>query len=521
MEVFVENIMSIQNKLIISLKNNFKNNAIYTYDKYYSYEELYSVAVNISNTLLNINYEKQAVIIMGMRSFYTHAAICGIIMAGSYYTPLNNTFPYERNINIIKHSKAKIIYLDYEDFSTYEDIINNINGYNIICPNEHIEFLSNKFKNHKFYSKAGSKEAIKVEDNDACYMLFTSGSTGEPKGIKLSQFNLESCINAFTKRNNVTNKSRFMQMNDLTFDLSIHSIFLAFLYGGCLYIPDSSEKLNPNNFINNHEINSILMVPSSLTLMIRFKLLKQNILPTLKYVSFCGEALPFDKALLMAKACPNAKLENLYGPTEATIACTYFEFNKDTEELAEYCGSMPIGKANDGMEVFIVDSDLNIINNEATGQLVLSGNQLAKGYLNNIEQTKEKFIKINGKDCYLTGDLCRYVDNQLVFLGRNDAQVQIRGYRVELYEIENIISKIDGVLSNAVIPCPVTNSTYEYLTAFITMKECNDNWEVNIKNKISSLLPDYMVPKKYIILDNMPLNSNGKIDRNKLKELIS
>lgn len=512
--------MNIQKYLIFSMEKYGSNNCLHTNKTYYTYKDLYKESQNISNIILNIEYKKHPVIVMGTKSFYTHSAICGIIISGSYYTPLNQTFPKERNISIINNSQSKIIYLDYTDFENYEEILKSIDNYNIICPNEHIKYLSDTFPNHTFKSESEVMDIINVEDNNTCYMLFTSGSTGQPKGIQLSHYNLYSYITAFNKRNNVTSSARLMQMNDLTFDLSIHSIFLSFLSGGCLYIPEVGNKLNPIGFINEHSINHILMVPSSLTLMAKLRLLKENSMPSLKYVSFCGEALPFNKAILMAKACPNAKLENLYGPTEATIACTYFEFNKDIVELEEYCGSMPIGCAYDGMEAFIVDDNNNVINDERTGQLVLSGNQLAKGYINNMEQTKSKFIKINNKDCYLTGDLCRYVNNQLVFLGRNDSQVQIRGYRVELYEVENAVSKIQGILSNACIPIPVSSQTYEDITLFITADKTYKLDEITIKENLSKMIPNYMIPKNIIVLDNMPLNSNGKIDRNKLKEMV-
>ncbi len=512
--------MTIQTMLLDSLTSYTNNNVLHFNNKYYTYGNLYVSAVSISNTLLNINYEKQSIIVMGMKSFYTHAAICGIIISGSYYTPLNEIFPVNRNIEIVKQSGAKIIILDYKDFNLYEDILSRLENYHIICPEEHIEFLSNKFKNHKFYSNAESKEIIKVDGNDTCYMLFTSGSTGTPKGIKIAHKNVENYINAFRKRHNILSEHRFMQMNDLTFDISIHSILLSFSSGACLYIPDKITKLSPVKYINQYNITHLFIVPSLIRMMDKIRLLKDNNMPTLQYVAIAGETLLFSNAILFARSCPSAKLENLYGPTEAAIACTYFEFNKDTEELDEYCGSMPIGKANDGMEVFLVDDKLNIINNKRTGQLVLSGNQLAKGYINNIEQTKEKFIKINDKDCYLTGDLCRLVNGELVFLGRNDSQVQILGYRVEIYEIENVVSKVSEVTSNAVIPSPTNGITYEYLTLFVTLSEEKEGWEVRIKDNISRTLPEYMIPKKYILLENMPLNSNGKIDRNILKTMI-
>lgn len=509
----------VSEKILDTFKKYESNYGLYTYNKYYTYNNLSITSTKIAHTILHINNEKQPVIIVGSKSFYTHAAICGIIIAGSYYTPLNETFPLERNISIIKLSKAKILLLDYTDFSCYEDILNNIDGYNIICPEEHYDYLSAKFSNHTFYTdKVYDNSFLNVSKNDPVYMLFTSGSTGTPKGIKISHENLLNYCTVSKKRNNVDSTSKLLQMHDITFDYSVHNLFLSFLFGACLHVINKNTKINPFKYLNEHKITHAAFVPSSLLIMKKMRLLKENSLPFLKYICFCGETLPFDNAILIAEAAPNAKLENIYGPTEATIACTYFEFTKNTKELPEYAGSMPIGKAYDGMEVFLIDENLNIVNT-GIGQIVLSGRQLAKGYVNNETQTKEKFIKINNKDCYLTGDLGRWVNGELVFLGRNDAQVQIKGYRVELYEIENAISKIENIVSNAVIPTPVNSITYENLTAFITVKDDNiDTYQ--IKSILSQTLPDYMVPNTYIVLDNMPLNSNGKIDRNQLKNML-
>lgn len=510
--------MNIQKILFQSLNNFSENNALYIDDKYYTYSFLKQFSVKTAKSILNIENKKQSVIIMGSRSFYTYAGILGTIISGSYYTPLNETFPIERNINIIKISQAKTIVLDIEDFKNYETILDNLENYNIICLNGDINDLKKRFPKHNFDYKDNNLENIEVCDDDTIYMLFTSGSTGIPKGIKISHYNLYNYIKAFTKRNSITDNDRFIQMNDLTFDLSVHSLFLSILHGACLYIPSSSERINPVKFINDYSITNILMVPSSIAFMKKMRVLKDNSLMSVKYLSFCGETLPFDNAILMAKAAPNAKLENLYGPTEATIACTYFEFDKNTEELIEYSGSMPIGNAYDGMNVELFDNNLNKIIDNSIGQIVLSGKQLAKGYVNNEEQTKEKFVVIDNSLHYLTGDLGRKINGKIVFLGRNDAQVQIKGYRVEIFEIEHAISKINGIISNAVIPTPVGAVTYENTTAFIT---CNTNIDlIKIKEELSKKLPNYMVPNNIIILDNMPLNSNGKIDRNQLKKIL-
>lgn len=510
--------MNIQNTIIKSFNTNGCNNIFCINNTFYTYDYIKKISFQIAKFILSFSNTKQPVIIMGTRSFYTHAGILGTIIAGSYYTPLNETFPIERNINIIKISQAKTIILDTEDFKNYEPILDSLKGYNIICLNNNINDLKKCFPQHNFEYKNDIIENINVCDDDAVYMLFTSGSTGIPKGIKISHHNLYSYIQSFTKRNPVYSDDKFIQMNDLTFDLSAHSLFLSISFGACLYIPDSNEKINPIKFINQYGITHALMVPSSIVFMKKMRVLKENSLLSIKYLSFCGEALPFADAILMAKAAPNAKLENIYGPTEATIACTYFEFDKDTKELPVYSGSMPIGKAYDGMEVELYDENLNKITDDSIGQIVLSGKQLAKGYVNNEEQTKEKFVMIDNSLHYLTGDLGRIVNGELVFLGRNDAQVQIKGYRVEIFEIENAISKIDGIISNAVIPTPVGAVTYENTTAFLV---CNKDIDTNkIKDDLSKMLPNYMVPNKYIILDSMPLNSNGKIDRNQLKKLL-
>ena len=163
--------MTIQKDLVQIFKRYSTQNALYTYNTYYTYNQLYSAASNITNMILNISNEKQPVIIMGSKSFFTHVGIIGTVMAGSYYTPLNETFPIERNIDIIKISNAQSIVIDIDDFKNYENILDSIDDYNIICPEKDLEYITKRFPNHKVRCNGQSKQNIAAEENDAVYML--------------------------------------------------------------------------------------------------------------------------------------------------------------------------------------------------------------------------------------------------------------------------------------------------------------------------------------------------------------
>lgn len=521
--------MSIRKALALALKKFESNNALFTGNDFYSYGLLRAASSNIAGCLLSLKDKSNApVAVMGKGGFFTYSGICGTILSGCYYVPLNENFPVERNLGILQASGAKIIILDTDDFSGWEKIAGNIEGYDIITRSEHkkrlsIDYPSNRFNDYTEFNGLSDDFAYDESGDTFIYLLFTSGSTGKPKGIRISQDNLSGYAEAFCHRNIVDETYRLIQMNDLTFDLSAHSLFLSFLKGACLYVPDKIARINPVPFMNKHGITHSLLVPSVLTMMRKMRVLKElgggGILPCLKYAAFCGEALPFIDAKLFSHAAPNAKIENIYGPTEATIACTYFEFKRDTEEKEYTLGSVPIGVPNKDMETDILDDELRSVPKGETGELVLSGRQLSKGYLNDPVQTNEKFISYSGKTYYKTGDLCKMTDDGIVFLGRNDTQAQIKGYRVELYEIENALSRMDGCIDCAAIPTPAGAVNYSGLTVFILADK--GGADINdMKNRLKETLPFYMIPDNFILLDTFPVNSNGKTDRNALKKML-
>ena len=238
-------------------------------------------------------------------------------------------------------------------------------------------------------------------------------------------------------------------------------------------------------------------------------------LPHLKYSLFCGEALYKDVVCEWAKCVPNAIIENVYGPTEATIFCLTYPLN-NIEELEEYNSMLSIGKPMQGMEAIVVDENKNQITNGTKGELCLFGLQLTPGYLNN-ERNKESFFELNNKKYYKTGDIAFINDKgNFLYCGRVDHQVKIQGFRVELSEIEFHLRKITNDINLVVLAIGNQNGFNQLFAVFETEMQNMEHIIDDLKQKV----PAYMIPSEIHFVSSFPLNSNGKTDRNKLKELI-
>lgn len=353
-------------------------------------------------------------------------------------------------------------------------------------------------------------------------ILFTSGSTGIPKGVPLTRKNLFGFTENFLKLGyKITHNDKFLQMFDFTFDLSIFSYFIPLVYGASMH-PISSKGIklsNTFNIIMDNKVNVALVVPSFLSFLKPYY--EEIELPDLRYLFFCGEALSNDLTYQFSKCVPNARIVNFYGPTEATIFCTYYEWKKELMNSKHHNGAVSIGKAFPNMRTIILDDNNNIITQpNITGELCLAGNQLTPGYYKNDEKNKSSFIEIvidnKPERFYRTGDLAFYDhDGDIMFCGRKDFQVKIQGYRIELGEIEHSLRKLLNNPDVVVIAKNNQNDIIE-LHAFIKGNELNQS---ELKSMVAEVLPAYMIPSAFHFIDEFPLNNNGKIDRNKLKEM--
>jgi amino acid adenylation domain-containing protein len=356
-----------------------------------------------------------------------------------------------------------------------------------------------------------------VDDEELVYILFTSGTTGKPKGVPITRGNLAGFVAAFNAfQIDISENDRCLQMFELTFDLSVMSYFIPMLNGACIYtIPkDSIKYLCVYELLEEHKLTIALMVPSILqNLRPYFKEIK---LAHLRYNLFCGEALSLDVTDEWSRCLPNATILNVYGPTEDTIFCTHYTYSK-TGKNKSYHGLLSIGKAMEGSMNIIIDENDEVLPFETTGQLCLGGIQLTPGYWNNIEKNKEAFfIKTYNNKAerfYKTGDLCKIdVDGDILYIGRLDFQIKVQGFRVELSEVEfHVKSFLDKKNAVAIANADIFGNTEIGLVIESIPFDI-----IPLTTYIKSKMPTYMIPRKIIFSEGFPLNNNGKTDRNKL-----
>jgi len=501
-------VQTLQKILFNSIKNNKTKNAIWVDNKYYSYKRINELSENFKKIFSN--NKSDSVCILSEKNIHCYAAILATILDGRVYVPLNPKFPVEKNKQILNFSESKILLVESKFIKQAKLIVGKDNKKKIfiVILDKNIE--SNNLKKNPF--KITTSKSI-------CYLLYTSGSTGKPKGVPINNMNLVNYLKNVSEKYRAGTKDKFSHNFDLTFDLSIHDIFFCWMSGSCLYVTPKKHLLNPGYFIRKHNLTMWFSVPSLGLNMLKMKQLKKKAFPSLKQTLFCGEALPQVLVKNWQKAAPNSKIDNLYGPTETTIAILSYRWNQKTSEKECVNEIVPIGtpfkkqKAN-----FIIDKSLKK-NTQPIGELCLSGTQIFKGYLKNKKDSNSKLFKDKDKRIWFkTGDLIK--KNSLgnyIYLGRVDRQIKVRGFRVEVQEVENFLRKIIKSNYSAVVGWPlIENSNYSYsgMVAFILneTKMKNNTILENLKKK----LPLYSIPQTIIRLKKFPLNSNGKIDYKKL-----
>lgn len=504
--------------------------AVVVDDMNLSYRELRDRAADIAKTILDQEPDLFPLAAMlASRSAIAYASVLGILGAGKGYVPLNPKFPVERTRKMLMTSGCRVLVVGREAQGQLSRLLPEINrALTVILPDcTDATELRVAFPRHRFVSSGqmscgkGFAFDIEVDSSAIAYLLFTSGSTGEPKGVPIHHSNVRSYIEYISNRYEVNEQDRFSQQFDLTFDLSVHDMFVCWERGACLFcVPEKSVML-PAKFIRDHELTMWFSVPSVAALLSKMHLLQPRCFPSLRYSLFCGEPLPAVHAQLWQEAAPNSIVENLYGPTETTIAISHYRWDPAKSPRECLNGIVPIGHMFPGQQSLVVDCEQNEASD--TGELCLAGPQVTDGYWNNPENTGRQFVRFpetGETPWYRTGDLVRQEeDGCLYYLGRIDQQVKIRGYRVELQEIETVLRKASGAEQVVAVPWPIADGSADGVVAFVSGVG-NIIDELHILNFCREALPDYMVPRNIYRLEEMPLNGNGKIDRKKLVKLL-
>jgi len=452
-----------------------------------------------------------AVGLLAQRSVTAYLSLLACVVAGRPYVPLNMKFPLERQRVMIQSASCELLISDEKSLRRHEQLAADFGHSPHLLSEASLEEDMKAVR-----PGVGFRETA---DSKLAYVMFTSGTTGTPKGVGVARENLAAYLDAIAKVAPFAPGARCSQLFDLSFDLSVHDVFRTWAGGGSLFAPTDEEMIDPAGFAARHELDCWFSVPSVVAMAQRMRRLKQGVLPSLKLSLFCGEPLPLSLAEAWRSAAPNSKIFNLYGPTEATIAITAQDLDSVALEGARPA-SVPLGKPFPGSAAVVVGEGGGEAQVGETGELWLAGPQLTVGYVNNPAETAEKFVTQSLKGYpferwYRTGDLVlRDERHGLVFQARLDQQIKIQGYRVELLEIEESLRAVSGTPDVAAVAWPISaTGGAEGIVGFVCGSLVPP---AEIIAGCRTKLPAYMVPKKIVGVDRVPLNSNGKIDRTAL-----
>ena len=369
---------------------------------------------------------------------------------------------------------------------------------------------------------AGAEQAAAraVQSNDPFYVLFTSGSTGEPKGVVITLACLEHFLGWMLAEQKFASLGEtFLNQAPFSFDLSVMDLYCSLATGGTLFSISRNLVENPKllyRALATSDVTTWVSTPSFAQMCLVEETFREAMLPHVKRFLFCGETLPPQTAARLRERFPHAEVWNMYGPTEATVATTSVRI--DNEILGKY-SPLPVGRAMPGTEVLIVDQTRKGLPSNTRGEIVIAGPNVSPGYLARPDLTAEVFFERGGVLAYATGDWGRLCDGLLFFEGRIDEQIKLSGYRIELGDIEKNLLSLARVRDAVVLPM-MKNGAVQSLAAFVVSaaRDKDSDFELghSLRKELGERLPTYMLPRKFVFLDAFPMTPNGKVDRSRL-----
>lgn len=492
----------------------------------YCYAELADLACRWAARLLDAaDGRPRRVGILGYRSETSYVGVLASLMAGAAFVPLDPRLPAARTRAMVEQSELDALLVGEEARSCLQELLNGlVRPPALLLPGSDDSAVSGLRAPAVFgrtdMARVAPLQAVPtLVASDPAYLLFTSGSTGSPKGVLVTHGNLGAFLATNLQRYRLTPEDRLTQTFDHTFDLSIFDLFMAWHSGACVCSMRPIELLAPYRFLHQHHITVWFSVPSVAALLVKRGSLVPGCMPTLRWSLFCGEALPLAIAEAWQAAAPHATLENLYGPTELTIACAAYRWDPRTSPGECERQTVPIGTLYPGLDGMVVDAALREVSPGESGELCVAGPQTSPGYWREPAATAaSRFDRVDSQGAlrtyYRTGDIVMQRANHLVYLGRGDQQIKLGGHRVELGEVEAALLRV-GAVQAAALAWPDAQRPESIVAVVSGGREPAD-----LQSELARVLPSYMMPRSVLAIDQMPCNHNGKIDRRELRRWI-
>jgi amino acid adenylation domain-containing protein len=457
-------------------------------------------------------------------------AMLGVLKTGAAYVPLEPTDPAMRLMRTLRAADCRWILCAGQVAETLRETLTlaALEREPLIgwldedrAPGAHLEPL---FLPHDLAALPAGAPAYEGRGTDVAHLLFTSGSTGAPKGVMVTHEAVAHFVSWARRYFGIASEDRISQHPPLRFDVSTFDAFGALWSGAELHLVPPELNLLPHKlaqFIRDSRLTQWFSVPAVLNLMAKFDAVREADFPELKRVLFAGEVLPTPTLIHWMKRLPHARFTNLYGPTETTISSTYYTIPQIPSDPR---GPIPLGAACDGEEVLVLDDHLKPVATNEIGELYIRGVGVSPGYWRDAERTRAAFLPdpaaAPGGRIYRTGDRGkRDADGILYFCGRADTQIKSRGYRIELGEIEAALNSLPELRESAVVAIDSGGFEGSLICCAYAPALGAEAWSPNdVRARLTALVPRYMVPARWLSYEALPRNANGKIDRPLLKE---
>lgn len=481
-----------------STKAYLQKIAVIENDRTLTYEELSNLSKIVASSIIELSLPRKPIGIFMEKGINSLVSFFASLYSGCFYSLINPDLPDSR-INSIYESLNPSVIITTQDLKDKASIL--FKKTKILV----FEDILNKEINENEINMRLSKQI----DTDPVYCNFTSGSTGNPKGVIVSSRSIIDFIDEFTSLFNINKSDVIANQAPFDFDVSVKDIYSSIKVGATLLIVPKPLFSNPSKLLDylvENKATTLIWAVSALCLITTFHGLDYKVPERVNKVIFSGEVMPKKHLDIWMQHLKKAKFINVYGPTEITCNCTYhiIDRKREYEEI-------PIGVPFKNERVFLLDSNNEEITNDGVvGEICVTGSCLSLGYINNEIENERHFeqnpLNRNYRELiYRTGDLAKIINNELYFQGRKDFQIKYMGHRIELEEIDNAINKLDGVIRSITIFSEEKNRLYSFYIGSLD--------EVTIRESLKSVLPSYMISSKYIKIDEFPLTKNGKVDR--------